>query len=258
MSGYLLFSRTGNAAFDNVLSTIEQAGDVFHSTVEWGEARDWLEGSSYTDRIDEAICAAAKQLGQERNKLESGVSPLPRNYGDSDSEMLIAERDLGVRQCDGYASLAKELREEIARKDRVIAYLRLETKASVDGPAAGLRRAAEAAINFRSARDALEVERIELLNDLDRVMDTVKYLVGIAERGTGTSLPDNQTAEAFVLSYVKHLEAENESLRGALRKANPAIVRLYGCYPPPYRNDAESVMVREALEAIDATMKGMK
>ena len=39
-----------------------------------------------------------------------------------------------------------------------------------------------------------------------RLIETVKYLVGIAERGEGRKLADNETPEQFVLGYVKRLE----------------------------------------------------
>lgn len=42
--------------------------------------------------------------------------------------------------------------------------------------------------------------------DMLRLIDTVKYLIGIAERGEGRSIRDDETAEQFVLGYVKRLE----------------------------------------------------
>lgn len=43
-------------------------------------------------------------------------------------------------------------------------------------------------------------------NDMLRLIETVKYLIGIAERGEGRTIRDDETAEQFVLGYVKRLE----------------------------------------------------
>ena len=40
-----------------------------------------------------------------------------------------------------------------------------------------------------------------------RLIDTIKYLVGIAERGEGRKARDDELPEQFVLGYVKRLEA---------------------------------------------------
>ena len=54
----------------------------------------------------------------------------------------------------------------------------------------------------------LRAENTELLTDLDRVLTTLRYLIGIAERGAGRPMAEDETAESFVLGYVKRLEAE--------------------------------------------------
>jgi hypothetical protein len=43
-------------------------------------------------------------------------------------------------------------------------------------------------------------------NETARLLKTVKYLAGIAERGTGRPMPDDVTVERFVLEYVQALE----------------------------------------------------
>ena len=44
--------------------------------------------------------------------------------------------------------------------------------------------------------------------DMSQVTKTLRYIIGIAERGTATTLPDGVTVESFVLDYVKGLEAK--------------------------------------------------
>ena len=46
-----------------------------------------------------------------------------------------------------------------------------------------------------------------------RLIDTIKYLVGIAERGKGRKARDDELPEQFVLGYVKRLEAALEEGR---------------------------------------------
>lgn len=43
-----------------------------------------------------------------------------------------------------------------------------------------------------------------------RLIKTIKYLVGIAERGEGRKIADDETPEQFVLGYVKRLEQTNQ------------------------------------------------
>lgn len=53
---------------------------------------------------------------------------------------------------------------------------------------------------------SLRAENADLLTDLDRVLTTLRYLIGIAERGEGRPMAEDETAELFVLGYVKRLE----------------------------------------------------
>ena len=55
--------------------------------------------------------------------------------------------------------------------------------------------------------------------DMLRIIGTVKYLRGIAERGTCRLCDDNETTEQFVLGYVKELEGQIKVLREALKEA---------------------------------------
>jgi uncharacterized small protein (DUF1192 family) len=65
-------------------------------------------------------------------------------------------------------------------------------------------------------RDELRVMNAELLTDLDRVLTTSRYLIGIAERGEGRPMAEDETAERFVLGYVKRLEAELAKCKASL------------------------------------------
>jgi hypothetical protein len=59
--------------------------------------------------------------------------------------------------------------------------------------------------------------------DMSQVTKTLRYLIGIAERGTATTLPDGVTVESFVLDYVKGLEAKVAELTQDLQTTSDAL-----------------------------------
>jgi hypothetical protein len=74
-----------------------------------------------------------------------------------------------------------------------------------------MARDAQIALNRMQALTAAEAqptERAWTLEECDRVMKTLRYVQGIAERGEGRLMRDDETLEAFVLGYVKRLEAQ--------------------------------------------------
>ena len=56
--------------------------------------------------------------------------------------------------------------------------------------------------------DMVPVEATQSVDwpEVDRLLKTVKYLIGIAERGSGREMRNDETVEQFVLSYVQSLE----------------------------------------------------
>lgn len=58
-----------------------------------------------------------------------------------------------------------------------------------------------------------EAERKVDAESILRLLTTVKYLVGIAERGRGEHIDDTETAEQFVLCYVRQLESTVATLK---------------------------------------------
>ena len=57
----------------------------------------------------------------------------------------------------------------------------------------------------------VKAEVVSASEDSLRLIDTIKYLRGIAERGEARTQRDDETVEAFVLDYVKRLEAERDA-----------------------------------------------
>ena len=53
-----------------------------------------------------------------------------------------------------------------------------------------------------------EHEPVWSTEECDRVMKTLRYIQGIAERGEGRAMRDDETLEQFVLGYVKKLERQ--------------------------------------------------
>ena len=97
MSGYLRFQRTGLEVVDDILSTIERAGDAFHHTSQWQEKTYWLDGKSCDDLIDEKIAIARAQLSamqpskpvayrQHIEVTKNGVTT--KEYGYSDIQIM--------------------------------------------------------------------------------------------------------------------------------------------------------------------------
>jgi len=67
----------------------------------------------------------------------------------------------------------------------------------------------------------------EYAKDILRLVETVKYLRGIAERGTGNECPPDETVEQFVLGYVKQLEARCAELEGIAEYHSDAFKRAH-------------------------------
>jgi hypothetical protein len=88
-------------------------------------------------------------------------------------------------------------------RDARIADLARDRKARLDQLGAERRRALDA----EEQRDALQARLAESDRNTLRLLETIKYLVGIAEHGAGHKLDDSETVEQFVLGYVKSMEA---------------------------------------------------
>ena len=65
----------------------------------------------------------------------------------------------------------------------------------------------------------LHTENESYAKDILRLLETIKYMRGIAERGTGKEMPEDIPVESFVLGYVKSIEAENAKLKAELAEA---------------------------------------
>jgi hypothetical protein len=75
----------------------------------------------------------------------------------------------------------------------------------------------------RKVDQDLEAENDRLKKDVEehashilKLLSTAKYMVGIAERGTGKICPPDVPVEKFVLDYVKRLEKDLEQFQMAL------------------------------------------
>lgn len=77
---------------------------------------------------------------------------------------------------------------------------------------------------FSDVADAIAAARLQGAEEANktivRLIDTIKYMVGIAEKGTGTKCLDDETPERFLLAYVKHLESEVQRLDKGWHSAN--------------------------------------
>jgi predicted transcriptional regulator of viral defense system len=53
----------------------------------------------------------------------------------------------------------------------------------------------------------LQERNADLAKELLRCVASLKYIAGIAERGTGRKQKDDETVEQFILDYIKFLES---------------------------------------------------
>ena len=82
----------------------------------------------------------------------------------------------------------------------------------VCNPTLALEYAKEAIVELRTENESYA-------KDILRLLETIKYMRGIAERGTGKEMPEDIPVESFVLGYVKSIEAENAKLKAELAEA---------------------------------------
>ena len=66
-------------------------------------------------------------------------------------------------------------------------------------------------------------QSIEDSENILRLIETIKYLQGIAVRGSGIDQSDDQTVEQFVLSYVKGLEQQLSAALAACKLKDEAL-----------------------------------
>jgi len=59
---YYTFVPTGDEDVDNLLAAIAAAGKAFHSTSDWTDECEWLDGKSYIDLIQERARVIADKL----------------------------------------------------------------------------------------------------------------------------------------------------------------------------------------------------
>ena len=102
-------------------------------------------------------------------------------------------------------------------RQRVHTFESLETKRMKDAVTVeDWRRIAEhMEYNWRCCSDGFNKTASDLRQQLAesdtntmRLIETIKYLVGIAERGEGREQLDDETVEQFVLGYVKRIEKQ--------------------------------------------------
>lgn len=77
----------------------------------------------------------------------------------------------------------------------------------VNGEYVNYVKAPPAARSIGEIAGVVEAAQKPILEDVASLCETIRYMVGIAERGTGSKCPDDMRPEVFLLNYVKQLEA---------------------------------------------------
>lgn len=68
-------------------------------------------------------------------------------------------------------------------------------------------KAAHAAQTIGDIASIVDAAQKDFLEEIIVLCETIGYMVGIAERGTGSKCPDDMRPEVFLLNYVRCLEA---------------------------------------------------
>jgi hypothetical protein len=68
MSGYLQFGRTGHKEVDDILQMIENTGQSYHHTSQWGDNENGAP--SHIDQINEKIRAAKTSLNKHQQDIQ--------------------------------------------------------------------------------------------------------------------------------------------------------------------------------------------
>lgn len=119
----------------------------------------------------------------------------------------------GWQEADAGEEIYKAIRRECDEK-----LARFSTRYIEDARTIEALRQQVAKAETRSAD--LEMQFKSDMETTLRLLGTIKYLIGIAERGEGREIRGDETAEKFVLGYVKKIEAENAVLREEIRELN--------------------------------------
>ena len=86
MSGYLSYEYTGNNDVNNIIASLEFAGNCFHHTSQWDERDEF--GKSVNDNIQDALDACASRLKYVINKNIKLQSQLDK------AKSLLSDDDL--------------------------------------------------------------------------------------------------------------------------------------------------------------------
>jgi hypothetical protein len=96
-------------------------------------------------------------------------------------------------------------------------------------------------------------ENEQLAEGVLRLVKTVRYLVGIAERGEGRPMLDDETAEAFVLRYVQRLEKALDDKRRELAELRGEMKNLLVALTNPFSDEEK---IERALHLVRRALKG--
>jgi len=127
----------------------------------------------------------------------------------------------------------------------------------VRGGQDGVRLRAAAEIErLQTELAAAQVLRKQDANDILRLLETIKYVQGIAVRGEGRPQGDDETVEAFVLGYVKKLEARIKEIERALDEQ--MVVTGMGVFDPSDDPKAAIAMLMDWSRGVGAYFAGRK
>jgi hypothetical protein len=145
--------------------------------------------------------------------LEADNARLTRQHEDDEAAMRAygAQRDEAVAERD-------RLRAELAEAQRIggnavaqVSYMTQEIATtlglSLQTPAGTVSSVRDLMHMAENEREAHARTRLEDAQHMQRLLDDLRYMEGIAVRGFGKPTPEDEPIRAYVLRYVKHVEA---------------------------------------------------
>jgi hypothetical protein len=183
---------------------------VDHAVIK-GQAEDIARLNGIIASVASSIASSPAKLVDEAKLVGEALTRLDRQ----DAEIKQLRDELACAECEPPAYPGNDCVSELANAHNEIERLTGELtlwQNRAEGRAQALQRVTdEWSAQFK------EIERLRERDaqwalDVLRLTESLRYLIGIAERGFGRKITDAETDRAFVLSYVQGLEAEIERL----------------------------------------------
>jgi len=192
------------------------------------ESRELMAGKLVAIMAQNTINSLRAELVAEREKVRESERLLSQECNDADALLEIIGLHQSGRTDGGYINVAKA-REYQRQTISTLMDVKIES-------------------NKQLAAEREKVREYE--QDILRLIDDLKYIGGIAERGRGVKIQDHERVAKVVLDYVKKTEQQNALLTleaKRLRKVINALDEMFECDTEEFDYAIASEIVYQAL-----------